>query len=261
MTELSIISIFSDIRETEITYQSLKKQNQDYFEWIVVDINSVSRFNYDDRWIKYYNIPQFTNEIDLINQAINFSKGKYVMILNMGTSFDAKFSINSLELPKRETDFIWGNIISTSSDYQYHYPQRDDFSMFYLIEHPIPLQSTLIKRSTFEKYSGFDINNSIAFDFDFFLRTIVSSQCTVRFVPELSMYANPFSFEKHVNRTTEILNTIVNRYPRLIGEDNPRLRLPSEIHSAMCFWRFLQNNTMINLLYNVCIKPFIRKNK
>lgn len=258
--KVSVITIIGENSDgLAATYNSLLKHYDGSFNWIILTTDdSISPIS--DTWVKVHIESRNLNDIALFNQAVEYAQGDYILFLNNGSTIDDKSDLYSA-ISSVSEDVIWGNIVSNDDGFCYSYPQREDFSMFYLIEHPLPLQSTLIKRSTFEKYSGFDINNSIAFDFDFFLKSIVSSQCTVRFAPKLSVCANPFSFEKHVRRTTEILNTIVIRYPRLIGEDNPQLRLPSEIHSAMCFWRFLQNNTMINLLYNVCIKPFIRKNK
>lgn len=256
---ISIVTVFKgDISSLERTYCSLASQYDDSFEWIVICPRD-STLSFSDSWIK----PQYEHNIDndvvFLNQVIQCANGRYILFLESGSSINSTCMLKNISLHELNEDIIWGDIVSADRKYSYDYPRREDFSMFYLIEHPIPLQSSLIKRNTFETYDGFDSNNYIAFDFDFFLKTIVTHQCSVRFLPELSVCANPFSFEKHKERISKILETIVVRYPRLIGEDTPQLRLPSEIHSAMQFWRFLQQNTMINLLYTICIKPFIHK--
>jgi len=260
--KLSIITIQNDnSNQIEETYQNLIQYNNFIHEWIIFSFIETS-FHRKEKWITYIESNINQNFFDIFYQATNQATGTYLLFLNCGSIIQDNCDLQDIFSQEMDKDILWGNIVSSDNEFRYNYPQREDFSMFYLIEHPIPLQSTLIKRETFEKYGGFDSDNDVAFDFAFFFRTIVKNQCSVRFLPDFMVIANPFDeIEKHINRTNEIIKCLVQQYPRLVGEDNPQLRLPSEVHSAMQFWRFLQNNWFARVLYSTIIKPFNKLRK
>lgn len=257
MIALSVVSFVSDNSyKIERTYNSLREQKLDSFEWIIIDNTTTKKVDYCEDWCKCYNLSSSCSIPEIFNHVYHVAQGKYLLFWNSGSVVQGGFGLIIDLLQRYNKDIIWGNIISTDGDYEYNYPQREDFSMFYLIEHQIPLQSALIRRELFEKIGWFECGN-IAFDFAFFFKTIVANQCTIQFLADFSVMANPFGFiEKHTDRSKAILESVVRQFPRIIGEDNVQLRLPSEVDAAMSFFRFMQNNRFIRLLYSIIVKPF-----
>lgn len=261
MVRVSVVSwVKGNPAQLQSTHESLRSINGFSVEWILISEDELPNSPIlQEEWV-IHKVVSNCNICEVFNISTHIAHGEYLLFLNEGSSVKLSDS-QPISLAFNEcTDIAWGHIVSSDSGYCYVYPQREDFSMFYLIEHNIPLQSTFIKRELLERLGGFDNDKPVAFDFAFFYKAVISNQCSVRFIPQLQVCAIPFvSFEEHMDRAPEIIKTVVAMYPRLVGDDNPQLRLPSEIHSAMRFWRFLQTNVWIKFAYNVFVKPFKKK--
>ena len=140
--KLSIIIVFSNYDKVKNLINSLKAQQSQYFEIILIFDDDIKNNNF-----LHTNISGFFKEIKLIKneikkgilysilEGIEVAKGKYVMIINPNCFFLERDSFQKLfnEIEKNDFDILEFNLYKIlSSNYSYLYKCKHDQSQFNL---------------------------------------------------------------------------------------------------------------------------------
>ena len=156
------------------------------------------------------------------NRMIEHTQTEYIHFLRLGDEKDEE-SINKLLAECKDEDIVFGNVKVPNNKKRLTTigPKCDDFSLFTLLENPIPLSGALIKKDLFHKIGFFDDTLTESCVFDFFFKAIVMNNCTLRYVStsvatckiaEPSMFGN--------NTSSNEFRIVLDRYmPRLYGKD------------------------------------------
>lgn len=158
------------------TLTSLKNQNFDDYEYIVVDGGSI------DNTLKAIeasgvNVTQLISEkdngiYDAMNKAIALASGEWIAFLNAGDQFvDNVLSTSAKILREPAIDILYGDVF-IDKDGLLELDEARDIS---LLNHDLPFchQSTFV-RSGILKQLRFSDNYKICADYDFFLRAAKS---------------------------------------------------------------------------------------
>jgi len=127
MKFFSIITICkNNLQELKRTYNSIKSQSDDDYQWIVVDADSTDGTK---EWLNNIEIASWISEpdkgiYDAMNKGISMSKERYMIFMNSGDSFA---SDNVLETSKKNIEinnfpvFVYGDSIDISEDDKEYY--------------------------------------------------------------------------------------------------------------------------------------------
>ena len=182
--KISVITVcFNSENTIENTINSVVSQNYNNYEYIIVDGGSSDKtLEIIGKYKKH--ISKLISEKDhgifhAINKGINLSDGEIISIIHSDDSFynnnvlsdvADKFRIdNNLDCLIGTTLIKKKNIDSVLRKYN---PEFFKKWMLYLGYSP-PHPSTFIKRKIYNKFGNYNVNYSIAGDFDFFLRCIL----------------------------------------------------------------------------------------
>lgn len=187
--KLSIITVnLNNKIGLDLTFNSIREQSYQDFEFIVIDGNSTdtsiniirsnARIN---QWIS----EDDTGVYDAMNKGISLAHGEYLLFLNSG---DYLKDPNTLELliPKlQQYDIIYGDLIFSKADNDqvYHYPDILTFDFLFTksLGHP----ASFIKKSLFENFGLYETKHKIIADWVFFIKTIVNQQATTLHVHQI----------------------------------------------------------------------------
>ena len=154
-----------------MTCKNITNQAYKDFEWIVIDGGSTDgTINVLNKYKKY--MTKFTSEkdggvYDAMNKGIKLAKGDYILFLNGGDSFYSSHTLEQIVQSKLTGDVIYGNCVVRGVDGSQHiidFPNILDKN--YFLEHCINHQSTLIKRSLFERWGLYDATYKINGDWE-----------------------------------------------------------------------------------------------
>ena len=179
MPLFSIITVCLNVEQQVIkTCQSILRQTETNFEWIVIDggstDNTISFLEQQEHVTHLVSEPD-EGIYDAMNKGINLAKGKYCLFLNAG---DTLFDSNVLEAVKKDLnkDLVVGRI-------QMIYPETgmteirqfdlQDIRSKYLYSKTLPHQATFIRSRLFEEYGFYDSSFKIIGDYDFFARVLL----------------------------------------------------------------------------------------
>lgn len=182
--KISVITVcFNSENTIENTINSVVSQNYNNYEYIIVDGGSSDKtLEIIGKYKKH--ISKLISEKDhgifhAINKGINLSDGEIISIIHSDDSFynnnvlsdvADKFRIdNNLDCLIGTTLIKKKNINSVLRKYN---PEFFKQWMLYLGYSP-PHPSTFVKKKIYNKFGYYNVNYSIAGDFDFFLRCIL----------------------------------------------------------------------------------------
>lgn len=180
----SIITVAKDNLEgLKKTYESLKVQNFQSFEWIVVDGDSTDGskeflFTTDSDWLSEPDEGIY----DAMNKGINHSGSDYLLFLNAGDEIaDAKTLDHLAALIKNNPDFIFGDSLEDLGRGKKAYKKARPFKAWRqnMITHH---QAMLYRREALEDVR-YDPAYTIAADFDFTARFLLKGR-THAYLPE-----------------------------------------------------------------------------
>ena len=183
----SIITVcLNAITQISRTAESLKQQNYDNFEWIVIDGGS------DDGTLNVLGeykdlisvlVSETDNGIyDAMNKGIKHAEGEYLIFINAGDSFFDKNTLTRINFSTK-SDLIVGNLLFMDSNTIKKSPENLD--RCYMLKNTLPHQATFFHRRVFENYGNFDTSYRIAGDYEFFARMVNSGEPSYCFHPEI----------------------------------------------------------------------------
>ena len=183
----SIITVcLNAITQISRTAESLKQQNYDNFEWIVIDggsddgtLNVLGEYKY----LISVLVSETDNGIyDAMNKGIKHAEGEYLIFINAGDSFFDKNTLTRINFSSK-SDLIVGNLLFMDSNTIKKPP--DNLDRFYMLKNTLPHQATFFHRRVFENYGNFDTSYRIAGDYEFFARMVNSGEPSYCFHPEI----------------------------------------------------------------------------
>ncbi len=184
MITLSIITVnFNNVLGLQTTFDSVFKQTDTNFEYIVIDGNSTdggkeliekykTKINY---WVS-----ETDNGIyDAMNKGILAAKGKYLIFMNSGDSFYHDNVIkNFSKIQNNNFGIIYGNVCLIENDTEKIFEQNYELNLDYFFKHTLNHQSAFIKKQLFDNYGLYETKYKISSDYDFFLKIFVNLPST-----------------------------------------------------------------------------------
>ncbi len=175
---ISIITVsYNEENNIENTINSVINQSYTNIEYIIVDggstdktINIIKKYEYH---IDYYISEKDDGIYDAMNKGIALSNGKYLFFLNSGDSIvdgdTIKFMVENMN--HKSPSILYGKVILRSSEGEAlgeNLKELSDDNI--LIGYPIPHQSTLFPAEFFNSIGYYDINYSLAADYEWCLK-------------------------------------------------------------------------------------------
>lgn len=162
------------------TINSVKEQNYDDFEFIVIDGASSDKSktiiekknNYINKWIS-----EPDNGIyNAMNKGINLSSGEYCIFINSGDTLTDDSVLTDVAKTLDGTDIIYGNIINGKKIQNFPSVLSGYYFYKYSIAHP----GTFIKSKLFDLYGDYDEKLKVVSDWKFFFDVIVRKGCSTK---------------------------------------------------------------------------------
>lgn len=154
------------------TINSVLKQSFDNYEIVIKDAVSTDGTLDDlpaDKRIRMYS--EKDNGIyDGMNEAISYSRGRYLFFLNCGDFFadkDVLKNIYEFSKSSENENVIYGDYTRN----QVLFKQPTNLTKWYLFRTPLCHQSMFFTRSLFDQYGLYDLSYKICADYDFTLKT------------------------------------------------------------------------------------------
>jgi putative colanic acid biosynthesis glycosyltransferase len=169
MVTFSIITVVrNDLNGIKLTYDSIKEQTFQKFEWVVVDGNSTDGTNEFMLNLEIENLAHVSESdkgiYDAMNKGIRMCKNMYVIFLNAGDTFfdrNSLFSVyQSLENNKVDVLFGGANIYFDKNNFYYKKPENLEKVINYSLpgHHQATYYSSkILKKITYDdefQYSG-----------------------------------------------------------------------------------------------------------
>jgi len=175
---LSVITInYNNVLGLEKTIQSVLSQTFKNFEYIVIDgeskDGSKEYIESQNEFIHYWVSEPDTGIYNAMNKGIKSSEGEYLLFLNSGDELNGASALyDFINDSNFGGDVIYG-------DYQYEeggkiFPDR--LTPLFFVRTSLPHQSTLFKRSVFDKMGFYDEQYKIVSDRDFYIKCFLSNQ-------------------------------------------------------------------------------------
>lgn len=182
---ISIITInYNNIDGLKKTMASVLNQTYGNIDYIVVDGGSTdgSKAHIESYQI---NVANWVSEPDkgiyhAMNKGITYSTGAYVLFLNSGDVLCNPNVLNEfVNHSKFHGDIVYGDYVFNHGEKQY----PDHLTPLFFMKTSLPHQSTLFKKSVFEKMGGYDETYKFCADRDFYLKCYLSGQFIFTRVP------------------------------------------------------------------------------
>lgn len=189
--KLSIITVNLNNKDgLQKTIDSVISQTFKDFEWIVIDGGSTDGSKeliekYSDH-ISYWVSEPDKGVYNAMNKGIKASKGEYLLFLNSG---DYLFSTNVLSTvfnKEYDEDLIFGYVarnIDGNIQNLTGFLHKDNISLIDLYYQTIPHQGSFFKTSLFERFGLYNENLKIVADREFYIKTIIYGNVSVKFLP------------------------------------------------------------------------------
>lgn len=166
--KLSVVTInYNNLQGLKLTVESMLRQTFRDYEWIVIDGGSEdgSReyLKEHGEWFAHVVSEADGGIYNALNKGARLAQGKYLYFLNAGDRLYAADVLQRM-LSAGDADLLYGDVC-------FCYPDREDvgrhperLTLQYLRKSPLNHQSTMVRRSCFERLGGFDERFSIAAD-------------------------------------------------------------------------------------------------
>jgi glycosyltransferase involved in cell wall biosynthesis len=217
MSLLSIITInLNNCKGLEKTIKSVISQQFTDYEFIVIDggssDGSLECIKAHQNYIHYWVSEPDKGIYNAMNKGIAQAKGDYCLFLNSGDWLVENVIMNGFGADFEE-DIIYGNSYLAHGNgaiEELKYPSR--LSMRYFFSATIGHQCTFIKRALLNAYGGYTEKFKIHADYEFWIKTIVIGNCSVKRWPVFVSYYDMSGISSQPNEWSQnehkaILNT------------------------------------------------------
>ena len=189
--KISIITInYNNLEGLRKTFESVFKQTETDFEYIVIDGNSNDGSKEliieNSKKINFWVSEKDKGIYNALNKGINSSNGEYILCLNSGDClYDNEVIKNvKLELSGNE-DIIYGNTFISNAAIPeraglWLHPEKLSFDLF--LKGSISHQSAFVKRDLYQKVGNYDENLKIVSDWKFFIISLAFFKASYRHI-------------------------------------------------------------------------------
>jgi putative colanic acid biosynthesis glycosyltransferase len=180
---ISLISItLNNLSGLKKTYESIKKQTHQDFEWIILDGGSIDETK---TWVKTLHHPALSFHsqpdkgiYDAMNKGIERAKGEYLLFLNAGDQLaqsDTLESLQSIINMAGAPDFIYGDALEEVGDTNKLFLKKARVHQTLYKGMVTHHQAMLYKRKTLGDMR-YNLDYTLAADYDFTCRFLKISQ-------------------------------------------------------------------------------------
>lgn len=224
----SLITIcYNEEKRINKTCKSISQQNFKNFEWIIIDGNSADRTldvikKYKDFFSKLIS-EKDNGRYHAMNKGIKNAKGKYLLFVNGGDYLQNKDVLQKvydfIMKDNERNDIYCGDILLENGRIFSRIGNKLDKQFF--IFKTIPHQASFIKYNLFKKYGNYDEKYEIVGDYDFWVRSILLGESSVKFLPfvisvfDLKGVGSSYKFyKKHIKERNDVLlkNHLINPF-------------------------------------------------
>ena len=186
---VSIITVCkNDARRLLTTLESVKNQNFQNFEHIIIDGASTDNTIDIIKANTHKNLQFYTGKdsglYDAMNKGSYIANGKYLLFLNAGDHFLNKKSLEVIHLEEIVKNTISPDLIVSRSLFKFKDNNEalwtNHKKNFFFRLAIYPHNATFIKKTFFIKNGGYNLNYKIASDQEFFHRAIIKDKAFVQ---------------------------------------------------------------------------------
>ena len=206
-TLTSVVNITST---PNVNHLIIDGNSKDFLE----DFNQLqSKFNFE------YISENDSGIYNAMNKGINLSTSDRLLFLNSGDTVNNFFNFSKFISEHQETDIVYSNICKVLYDenktIESRFPKL--LSLDYMICFGLPHQSTIIKKSLFDRVGFYDESYSIISDWVFFMEALFFHNATYKYVDitSINFDGSGISNQSKYLRTiiSEQLDYISKRFP------------------------------------------------
>lgn len=238
---------------------SILSQTSKDFEWIVIDGGSTDGskvlIEQYSQHITYWVSEPDKGIYNAMNKGIKVAKGEYLLFLNSGDYLVTADIVGSFCNGNYEEEIVYGMVVrKTNGELKVldGFLAKNDITLIDLYLQTLPHQATFFKSSLFEKYGLYNEDLKIVADRDFFFRSIIYGNVSVKFLPETISYFEDGGLSSTYSGYQEEKQQILNKYvPPRIRKD----MLDAISKREVCHNKYFSH--AYSLLYKVSL--FFRK--
>ena len=195
---LTIITICrNEISRIQRTLDSIQSQSCQDFEWIAVDGGStdgtLALLEKQSPLLSRILSGPDRGIYDAMNKGILAASGDYILFINAGDWLENRNVVSNFINQAFKTDLVVGDIrvIYPDGHEQYRGSQDRPIDPALLYWRSLPHQATFIKRTLFTQFGPYDLSFTIAGDWEFFARVLITHGATRMAWPYcVSVYTN-----------------------------------------------------------------------
>ena len=255
--KLSIITInMNNAAGLKKTIESVLEQTFTDYEYIVIDGGSSDGSvdvikQYADR-ITYWVSEPDNGIYHAMNKGIIQAKGEYCQFLNSGDWILASHGLQYIFDKNPVEDICFCDVQYGKDEQKF----TDRLSLLTFVESSFSHQASFIKRSLFSTYGLYNEKNKIISDWEFFIKTIIISQCSYLHIPFTLLYidTNGISWVSVNQELLEMerMKIIKENFP-IMHEVYQRIRF---LNNEMLYY---QNSKLIQLIKKIQLSDIYRK--
>jgi len=256
--KLSIITVnLNNASGLQKTIESVVSQTFPDYEYIVIDGGSTDG---SMDVIKQYTdgITYLVSEPDrgvyhAMNKGIALAKGEYCLFLNSGDWIIRHDGLQYIFDKNPVEDILYSD--AQHGEVRLSYTNRLTLLTFF--EGSITHQATFIKKSLFSTYGIYNEEYEIVSDWEFFIKTIITEQCSYQHIPFLLTYfdVNGKSY-LHKDILEKERNKVIKEHFPMMYDVYVRLRSLRFIQEEMNFYKY---SRVIQLIKKIQLSDFYRK--
>ena len=184
--KLSVVTInYNNLQGLKQTVSSMLQQTFRDYEWIVIDGGSddgSKEFLKEHESCFAYMVSEPDRGIyNALNKGARLAQGEYLYFLNAGDRLYAADVLQRM-LSAGDADMLYGDVCFCFPDKEDIGKHPEKLTLQYLRKAPLNHQSTLVRRSCFERMGGFDERFQIAADWCMLLKMKLQ-ECSFLYVP------------------------------------------------------------------------------
>jgi glycosyltransferase involved in cell wall biosynthesis len=184
--KLSIITVnLNNKNGLANTISSVISQTIVFFEFIIIDgassDGSVELITQNHDRISFWLSEPDNGTYHAMNKGIQAAKGEYLLFLNSGDFLVDNDVLNNVFNVNNSEDVLYGrSYISKENKVIYTTPHPDKLTLEFFYTQTISHQAAFIRRNLFDRYGYYREDLKIYADLDFWIRTIILNNCTIK---------------------------------------------------------------------------------
>lgn len=251
--KLSIITInLNNLKGLQKTMQSVFEQKYIDFEYIIIDgSSSDGSKNFIEQYadkLAWWVSEKDNGVYNAMNKGITKAKGEYLLFLNSGDFLNSKTSLSIFFDNSNNEDILYANILKVTKNHKQIKCCPSELSFSYFLNDTLPHQSTMIKKSVFEKTGLYNERLKIVSDWEVFMNAICLHQATYKHIDYcVSVFqADGISSNPNHDELKKERKSVIEKHYRLFIDDYTKAQ---ECHIALINTRASLLNITNSKLY------------